>query len=1105
MTDSDTLARREALNPSRSFCVTAPAGSGKTELLTQRVLALLARVQRPEQVLAITFTRKAAAEMRDRLVEKIEQARDGSLVTESHEQITRDLALAVLAHAQDQRWSLDPEQFNVRTIDSLCSDLTGQMPIISALGGRVDVTDQSRPLFEMAVSALLSRSEEANSIGVALRALLLHFDNDWQVLGGLLVRLLERRGDWGRRLGMHYSPEQSERDLLATMAELTQGVIARVALRLGKAAAELESLANIAAQNLDLPAVVLSTEASALAAWQQASDLLVKKDGDWRSAKGIRKTIGFPTGSNAEKSRLGTLLDTCRQADLLELITELRRLPLASKHHESWELVLHLSQLLPVLLAQLLLVFQREGKVDYTHIALAAETALGSDEAPTDLALRLDYQIEHILIDEFQDTSDQQFHLLQKLTRGWAEHNHSGRAPRTLFLVGDGMQSIYGFRYANVSLFLRARDHGVGGIELDSLALSHNFRSQKGLVDWVNDVFAQLLPAADDLSRGRVSHSPAQATHGRLPGEAIASHIFPASDGLREATFIAQTIVELRTREPDASIVILVRARRHAVPIIEALRAAEVPFIGRDLESLSQTPTVGDLLSLCRWLADPSDEVAALALLRAPFCGLPLAAIHALWQQARPLDLRHALRHAPSLLPSNALKRSEHLLKALDWAAEHRDRLSLPVWIEQIWLRLEADRVTAAGHHEDAIRFFALLREAEMLGVGLNIDWLRQRLDRLYARHPAVADAVQLMTVHKSKGLQFDYVFMPALHKSAAGNDRALLRWHLHIQDGHYSNDVGGLLIAADDRADKHANSLYSYLNWLQSERDAAELRRLLYVGITRAKSRVWLTGEAVSDRDWPAWPSAKTPMGILRTALEPDVVFHDLDAEPLVAVDETTIVDHQFLRRLPDSCMGTRKLSSAAITQTPMPITVYRSSNRDERILGIVVHRVLERIADEVPIPEASSEAVKGVIERGLRQAGFSAERLQPLREQAETMIGETLNSDDGRWVLSPHQDPHNEWVLWSGRPEPRKRIIDRAFIDALTDTRWIIDYKTSTPQPDETMESFLIREIEHYGEQLADYHGLLTALEAQQRPVKCALFFVALGRLIPVEPRSL
>ena len=168
MTDSDTLARREALNPSRSFCVTAPAGSGKTELLTQRVLALLARVQRPEQVLAITFTRKAAAEMRDRLVEKIEQARDGSLVTESHEQITRDLALAVLAHAQDQRWSLDPEQFNVRTIDSLCSDLTGQMPIISALGGRVDVTDQSRPLFEMAVSALLSRSEEANSIGVAL-------------------------------------------------------------------------------------------------------------------------------------------------------------------------------------------------------------------------------------------------------------------------------------------------------------------------------------------------------------------------------------------------------------------------------------------------------------------------------------------------------------------------------------------------------------------------------------------------------------------------------------------------------------------------------------------------------------------------------------------------------------------------------------------------------------------------------------------------------------------------------------------------------------------------------------------------------------------------
>ena len=151
MIDSDTQIRTTALDPTRSFCVTAPAGSGKTELLTQRILALLPTVDRPEQVLAMTFTRKAAAEMRERLLSKLDEARRRVEVTESYEQQTRDLALAVLAHADERNWSLDPEQFNLRTIDSLCADLTRQMPILSGLGGAVEITEQDRPLFELAV------------------------------------------------------------------------------------------------------------------------------------------------------------------------------------------------------------------------------------------------------------------------------------------------------------------------------------------------------------------------------------------------------------------------------------------------------------------------------------------------------------------------------------------------------------------------------------------------------------------------------------------------------------------------------------------------------------------------------------------------------------------------------------------------------------------------------------------------------------------------------------------------------------------------------------------------------------------------------------------
>ena len=120
MLSDDQAARERAIDPTMSFCVSAPAGSGKTELLTQRLLALLARVDRPEQVLAITFTRKAANEMAARIMEKLEQARAGAPIEAAHEQVTRDLAQQLLVHAQQRSWRLDESSLNLRTIDSFC-------------------------------------------------------------------------------------------------------------------------------------------------------------------------------------------------------------------------------------------------------------------------------------------------------------------------------------------------------------------------------------------------------------------------------------------------------------------------------------------------------------------------------------------------------------------------------------------------------------------------------------------------------------------------------------------------------------------------------------------------------------------------------------------------------------------------------------------------------------------------------------------------------------------------------------------------------------------------------------------------------------------------
>jgi ATP-dependent exoDNAse (exonuclease V) beta subunit len=181
---------------------------------------------------------------------------------------------------------------------------------------------------------------------------------------------------------------------------------------------------------------------------------LLTNGGTWRAR--LTKAEGFPAGKeNAElKNRFSELIaaisDTAPEAE--QLLQELRSLPSANYAEHQWQLLDSLTSILPILVAQLTIVFKQQSATDYTAISQAALLALGDEDSPTDLALQLDYRIRHILVDEFQDTASPQLELLRKLTSGWQAGDG-----RTLFIVGDGMQSCYGFRSANVGLFLDAR------------------------------------------------------------------------------------------------------------------------------------------------------------------------------------------------------------------------------------------------------------------------------------------------------------------------------------------------------------------------------------------------------------------------------------------------------------------------------------------------------------------------------------------------------------------------------------------------------------------------------------------------------------------------
>ena len=205
------------------------------------------------------------------------------------------------------------------------------------------------------------------------------------------------------------------------------------------------------------------------------------------------------------------------------------------------------------------------------------------------------------------------------------------------------MQSIYGFRDADVSLFLQARKGQLAGLSLESLELTENFRSRAPLIDWVNETFSELFGATDQPNYGRVRHVWASHSTAKV-NEAFSGvkiKLFNEADGGLEGQYLANEIAAVRERSPDTSIAVLVRTRSQAKQIASVLRAAQVPFTGDAVQGLSENPAVMDLLSLMRWLVNPADNVAALSLLRSPWCGLGLKAISQplAAHDERPFDL----------------------------------------------------------------------------------------------------------------------------------------------------------------------------------------------------------------------------------------------------------------------------------------------------------------------------------------------------------------------------------------------------------------------------------------------------------------------------------
>jgi len=1173
----DAEAREQALDIRASWIVEAPAGSGKTGLLIQRYLKLLGNsdgansggeepVESPEQVLAITFTKKAAAEMRDRVLAQLQAAACDEPPANPFDRETRPLAMAVLERSRTLGWQLlgQPARLNIRTIDSVCSEIARSLPLLSGSGGPRTTVEDAAPLYATAARrTFLQLGGNDADLHRALHTVLLHRDGNLPECERLLAEMLQHREQWGGLvplgrqrlddafLDAHVLPRLEralEQAICTALSQLAKTVPAGILSQLSTAAAEMAHLDGH--KGATSPIAVCAGRhappgetAADLEHWRALMHLLVTPSTQtWR--KVFHPHIVKFEIAKSEQAYLKSLVERLHDRDdLLRAICRLGTLPPAKYPPEQWVVAKALFRILNRALAELQLVFAERGECDFAELSLAARTALRHDEGTRDLESASSIHLQHLLVDEMQDTSSSQYELIQMLTRSWDGHS------QTVFLVGDPKQSIYIFRQARVERFLATMRSGLlGDLPLGRLRLTANFRSQASLVGEFNADFASIFPAVRNLQHpedvpfvAAVPVREASQSAGRVWHTAtLADPSTRKRQRESDAAAIRRIVEDWRAKPLPANrdtpwkIAVLTRSRSHLDEIVaEFKRGPAIPYRAVEIDPLDERPEVMDLFALTRALLHPADRVAWLAILRAPWCGLTLADLHMLTGADDPAfaerTVMHLLAERGHLLADDACERLARIWPVLEAALAATRRLPLAQTVERTWRSLGGDSALTEAQLANAVRYLELLDqlEAEAETSTLDLATLTRRLNRLYAApdlHPA---AVELVTIHKAKGLEWDVVIVPALDRIAARDRSRLLTW-IELdntapsgEDGSQEDRTAHILLAPIAGKGEDSADLNRWIAGIRGAREAAERKRLFYVACTRAQEELHLfaapglsaKGEVqrrVGSLLEAAWPAAEAEFVAVPAARAPQPATAEEEVFAIAASPEPAT-----LRRLPLGFdPATRFTSSRSPQETRTdPGPPAQPFERPEgsfaaRAFGNTVHAFLESITRKLANGQSEAELLQALpswtprIAAVLRAEGLPPATVERLGQQTLHALTSTLNDPTGLWLLSPHEGAATEYALTARSAQHGNIRIDRIFragpepLPSGSTHLWIVDYKTTT-HGSEGLDAFLASERAKYAPQLETYASVLR--ETKGAPaIRLALYYPMLSKLI-------
>ncbi len=873
------LHQARASDPRANAWVAASAGTGKTHVLTQRVIRLLINKTPPERILCLTFTKAAAAEMAKRLFATLgtwATLPDGEL-TERIEDITRapvaqsDLIPVRRLFAQALE---TPGGLKIQTIHAFCERLLKRFPLEARIPPFFEVLDErsAQDLLNQAKTELLfaAGQDPESALGRALAGLITHVDETG--FDELLSEVVNKRraiAQWidshkgltqalttlARDLGVREG-ETEEHFLKAACAEpsFPRGAMARAAQALSQGSKKDKKQAAIITCFLTADDPVTAFNAYARA--------FLTIDG------GPRVDVVTKPTQNNHPDLEGVM--RAEQQRILDV--EKRRKAIA---------VFQATQNMLILSEYLLKIFALKkrlmGGLDYDDLILASRDLLTRARAAAWVLYKLDGGIDHILVDEAQDTSPEQWRVIEALAQeffaGSGAHDAKAPAnPRTIFAVGDEKQSIYSFQGADPDMFhemmirFSERVRDAGGV-WSPVDLTLSFRSTREVLQAVDSIFepgavAQSLTASGQIVR----HQP------RRLGAAGLVELWPVIEAekpektsawdapfdqrreshpkvllaeriaaLIQSWIKNKTLLESQGRPIKGGDILILLRRRSAMmeEMVRALKRRGLPVAGADRIVLTDQLAVMDLMALGAFALLPGDDLTLAAVLKSPLIGFSEDALFSLAYD-RKTSLWRALGARSAAEPAGvyaaAHKNLNHILSQADWAPplEFFQRILSQTWMggDKTGRRLLLERLGRDA--EDPLDEFLSLalgfEKQERPSLQNFLHWMEQGGAVLKREHDLGKDEVRVMTVHGSKGLEGNIVFLP---DTCASPDGTLDPKILELPGGGFTYP----------KTKKNDDGVSRTAREAQAEKRDAEYHRLLYVAATRARDRLYIAG----------------------------------------------------------------------------------------------------------------------------------------------------------------------------------------------------------------------------------------------------------------------